>query len=114
MNKFQSLIVSDYDGTIRRNDNINELITSAKILKALVSYQISFMISTGRLFESIYRETNDYSIPFSFLSCANGNILFDSSYGLLWKKEVEPKIIQVLKPFNKYIISIEKKMNMET
>lgn len=107
MNNFKSLIVSDYDGTIKTTDNINEMIESLKVLRMLIEQNMGFMISTGRLFMSIEKEIKFFEIPFNFLSCANGNILFDEYFNTIWKSQVSSKIIQELKPYYKNILAID-------
>lgn len=107
MNSFNSLIISDYDGTIKQKENRIEMLESLKFIKMLIEHKIGFAISTGRLFESMKNEIGNLNIPFNFLSCANGNILFDKFFNLLWKTKVNPTIIQELKPFYKYILYID-------
>ncbi len=97
MINFNSLIVSDYDGTIKKSDNLKEMIESLYLLRLLLEHKVGFMISTGRLYESMAKEIRDLNIPFNYLSCANGNILFDEYFHPLWKEYVNPKIIQELK-----------------
>lgn len=107
MINFNSLIVSDYDGTIKKSDNLKEMIESLYLLRLLLEHKVGFMISTGRLYESMAKEIRDLNIPFNYLSCANGNILFDEYFHPLWKEYVNPKIIQELKPYYNHILSID-------
>lgn len=109
MKNYDSLIVSDYDGTIKDNNNVDDIVESIKLLKMLVNIRTGFMISTGRLLQSILEEINSFDLPFDYLSCANGNLLFDKKLQLLWKSKVEDKIIEELKPYFKYILDIELK-----
>lgn len=107
MNKFDSLIVADYDGTIKQKDNKIEMLESLKLMRILIERKIGFTISTGRLFTSMKEEIINLSIPFNYLSCANGNILFDEFFNLLWRTQVNPSFFQQLKPFYKNILCID-------
>lgn len=106
---FNSLIVSDYDGVIKNKDNLDELVENIELLKAFIGFRVGVMVSTGRLFESMFKEITDFEIPLNFLSCANGNVLFDDCFKLLWKTEVSSQIVQELKPYYNRILSIEAK-----
>lgn len=65
------------------------------------------MISTGRLYKSILQEILDNDIPFNYISCANGNLLFDEKYQVIFKTYVDSKIIKQLNPFYEQILEIE-------
>ena len=100
-----ALIVSDYDGTIKINNNVN---ININLIKSLLDDNIKFMISTGRVYKSIKEEINNNNILFSYVSCANGNILFNNKFELEYNTFVNQNIIKKLKPFYKYILDIEK------
>ena len=109
MDNFNSLVVSDYDGTIKRIDNLNEFKKSLKLLNEIINSKICFMISTGRMFDSMFKEIINYNIPFNYLTCANGNVLFDDCFNIIWKKKISPIILHELKAYYKYILSIDAK-----
>ncbi len=99
------LIVSDYDGTIKPKDkeifkknidSINNLRINDKI-----------MISTGRVYPSIKEETTKYNIPYDYLSCANGNILFNDRDDIILNSLVSSYVLNEIKEMNKYILEIE-------
>ena len=64
------------------------------------------MLSTGRLYRSIKSEIEKFDIPFQYLSCANGNILFDKDFQVIFKTYINSEIINDLKPFYRKILSI--------
>jgi len=109
MKKHKSLIVSDYDGTIKNIDKLNEFKENIKLIESLVNLQITFMISTGRVFESINKDIVDFNIPFNYLTCCNGNALFDEKRNIMWNTRINSLIEKELKAYYKYILSFEPK-----
>ena len=76
-----SMLVSDYDGTYangERNINLNSY-----AINGLLSTGHTFVLSSGRSYESLLRKTRINEIPYSYLGCADGNFLFDSEGNLL-------------------------------
>ena len=53
-----SLIVLDYDGTLKKNENVEELDKNLTILRSFLTDNINIMISTGRLYRSIRLEVD--------------------------------------------------------
>ena len=43
-----TLIVSDYDGTLKKDENIEELKKNLKILKSFLTDDVNIMVSTGK------------------------------------------------------------------
>lgn len=102
-----NLIVSDYDGTIKIANESESLRKNVELLKMMSSYQNKVMISTGRLYKSMLQEILNNNIPFDYISCANGNLLFDEKLQVIYKTEVDAKIVKQLKPFYNKIIEID-------
>lgn len=102
-----ALIVSDYDGTIKKDENIEELKKNLKILRSFLTDNINIMVSTGRLYKSIRSEVDKFGIPFNYMSCANGNILFDENFQIVFNTNINPKIINDLQPYYSQILEIE-------
>ena len=91
------LFVTDYDGTFFiDNVSINENI---KMLKKLHENDFKIMISTGRSYPSIKNQMNIYNIPYDYLSCADGSILYDNNDNILEMYLMDNKIIQPFKDF---------------
>ena len=99
-----TLIVSDYDGTLKKDENIEELKKNLKILKSFLTDDVNIMVSTGRLYKSIRLETDIFKIPFNYMSCANGNILFDENFQIIFKTNISSKIINDLQPYYSQIL----------
>lgn len=102
-----ALIVSDYDGTLKKDENIEELKKNLKILRSFLIDDINIMVSTGRLYKSIRSEADKFEIPFNYMSCANGNILFDENFQIIFKTNISSKIINDLQPYYSQILGIE-------
>lgn len=100
------LIVSDYDGTLKKDENIEDLKKNLKILRAFLIDNIDVMISTGRLYKSIRLEVDRFKIPFNYMSCANGNILFDKDFRTIFKTNINSKMLNDLRPYYNQILEI--------
>lgn len=101
------LIVSDYDGTLKKDEHIESIKPNVDLLKRISNNEVIFMLSTGRLYRSIKSEIEKLDIPFQYLSCANGNILFDKNFQVIFKTYINSEIINNLKPFYRKILSID-------
>lgn len=101
------LIVSDYDGTLKQDEHIESMKSNVDLLKRISHNKAIFMLSTGRLFRSMKSEIEKFDIPFQYLSCANGNILFDKNFQVLFKTYINSEILNNLKPFYRKILSID-------
>ena len=101
------LIVSDYDGTLKQDEHIESMKSNVDLLKRISHNKAIFMLSTGRLYRSIKSEIEKFDIPFQYLSCANGNILFDKDFQVIFKTYINSEIINNLKPFYRKILSID-------
>lgn len=102
-----ALIVSDYDGTLKKDDSIKNMKKNTDMLKSFFNDEIKIMISTGRLYKSIREEIDKFDVPFNYMSCANGNILFDENFKIIFKTNIDSKIISDLKPFYDQILGID-------
>lgn len=102
-----ALIVSDYDGTLKKDDSIENIKKNTDMLKFFLNDETKIMISTGRLYKSIREEIDKFDVPFNYMSCANGNILFDGNFKIIFKTNIDSKIINDLKPFYDQILGID-------
>ena len=100
------LIVSDYDGTLKIKNQDDVTIKNIEKLQ-LLNLKSKLLISTGRLYNSIKNEIEQFNIPFNYISCANGNILFDKNFNVMYKTNIDSKIDELLKPFYKEILNVE-------
>src|SRR5574344_1034320 len=88
------LLVSDYDGTLK--PDIKNLYLNIEAIKRFKEKGNTFMISTGRSFVSIKKEITKYNIPYDFLSCNDGAILFDNNDNILYKNIIEKELLILL------------------
>ena len=78
------LLVSDYDGTFNPDDKKKKyLYENIEAIKELMANGHKFMLSTGRNFYSIKEQIDRYHIPYNYLSCNDGAVLFDQDDNVL-------------------------------
>ena len=99
------LVVSDYDGTLKPKNESTFIDNIDSLIKLRNSSNV--MISTGRVYSSIKDEILKHDIPYDFLSCANGNTLFDNKDNIISNSFVESYVLNEIKEMNKYILEIE-------
>lgn len=88
------LLASDYDGTLKY-DKIN-LQLNIKAVQEFMQNGNIFAIVTGRCFESIKKEIDTYNIPYDYLSCNNGLVLFDNNDKLICSSFLHPKVLKLI------------------
>lgn len=89
MNK--KMLVSDYDGTLK--SNLKNLKLNIKAIKRFRKNGNLFVISTGRGYHSIKEECKQYDIPYDYLFCNDGAVLFDSNDNIIYKKNIASEIL---------------------
>lgn len=91
------LFVTDYDGTLYKDEtSLKENIIK---FKELQKQNIKIIISTGRSFPSIKNQVDLYHIPYDYLSCADGSILYDKDDNILIMFKMNDSIV---KPFQTF------------
>jgi len=75
------LFVTDYDDTLYINDD--EIKETINDIIELQKRDTVFMIATGRSLPSIKKEILKHNIPFDYLSCADGSLIYDNNYKLI-------------------------------
>lgn len=96
------LFVTDYDGTLYKDDESLE--KNIEAFNKLHELGIKIMISTGRSFSSIKNQVTIYNIPYDFLSCADGSILYDNNDNIVAMNKIDKKIV---KPFQDFYQDLE-------
>lgn len=76
-----NLLVSDYDDTLYTNNY--SIYLNIEAIKKFRNNGNLFVISTARNFDSIKKEIKKYNIPYDYLNCINGSLLFDNKDNLL-------------------------------
>ena len=86
------LAVSDYDGTLKTDNAV-----SSENIAAVTAWRKAgnlFGIATGRDFSLIMHEIDIWKIPFDFLICVNGAILYDDKVECLKIKNIPDMLIK--------------------
>ena len=91
------LFVTDYDDTLYTNDvSIKENI---KKINELRKNDFIIMIATGRSLPSIKNEVKEKKIPYDYLSCADGSIIYDTADKIVYASYVDREIIKTFEDF---------------
>jgi len=91
------LFITDYDGTLYNNDT--ELKENIIMIKKLQKMDFKIVISTGRSYPSIKNQVDIHNIPYDYLSCADGSVIYDNKGDMLAMFPMDNKII---KPFQEF------------
>jgi len=99
------LLASDYDNTL--NTFKLDLKVNIIYLKKFINDGNLFLLNTGREYKSIKKEIKKYNIPYSYLSCTNGNILLDNKDNLIYTTNLDEKLLnEFLKLKEKFDLDI--------
>ena len=77
----RKMLVSDYDGTLC--SDIKNLKLNVEAIKEFRKQGNLFTISTGRTYKSIMHQIDLFHIPYDYLICCDGTVLFDNESNLL-------------------------------
>lgn len=103
------LLASDYDKTLKNGSIILKL--NLKYLKKFIQDGNIFLLNTGRPYQSIKKEIIKYNIPYHYLSCNDGNILFNHKDQVIYisnlEKIIEKELLDLTNIFNFQIIPIK-------
>ena len=91
------LFITDYDDTLYLNDN--QIKENIKKLKDLHKKNFLVVISTGRSYPSIKEKIRQYKIPYDYLTCADGSIIYDNKGNIVQEFIMNPQIINVFQMF---------------
>ena len=100
------MIISDYDGTIKRFTEKPSLLENIDLKKDVNSISNfikkgnKFVISTKRVTSSILEEIKQYKIDYNYLISHGGLVSFDKNGKLLYANYLEEKLINFLKEIN--------------
>lgn len=84
------VIVSDFDGTLYRN---NEIIYQDKINKFVNTGNI-FIIATGRNMTSLKKDLDKFIISPSYYICNDGAIILDQYYNVIYRTDIDSSIVR--------------------
>lgn len=91
------MLVSDYDGTFyRKNDGKRGIALNCDAICEFRERGNLFVIATGRSFSSIKKEMTNYEIPYDYLICNDGSVVFDNHDMLLHAKMISNTEVEEL------------------
>ena len=93
------LFVTDYDGTLFVDDKIFK--ENINILNKLKENNIKIVIATGRSYPSIKNQVDTNNIPYDYLCCADGSVIYDNKDNLINIWEMNNDIIKPYQDFYK-------------
>lgn len=104
----KKMLVADYDGTLK--SDLKNLMINIESIKAFRKKGNLFTISTGRSYESIKRECEKYNIPYDFINCFDGSVLYDEDDNLIFSDTLSRQeliALSVTYPAEKSIVSAD-------
>lgn len=84
------VIVSDFDGTLYKDDKI---IYQDKINKFVISGN-TFIIATGRNMASLKKDLDKFTLNPSFYICNDGAIILDQFYNVIYRTDIDNSILR--------------------
>ena len=82
----RKLLASDYDGTL--NTFEYDLRFNIPFIKRFIESGHLFVLNTGRSYQSIRDEINRFNIPYSYLSCNDGNLLLNRGNKIIYTSNI--------------------------
>ncbi len=86
------LLVSDYDGTL--DNNYHNLLLNIDAIKEFMSKGNKFVLSSGRDFKGLKKVTDEYGIPYDYLSTVDGTFMFDKNDDLVYMHSINSDILK--------------------
>ena len=84
------VIVSDFDGTLYRN---NQILYQDKINKYVLSGNI-FIIATGRNMASLKKDLDKFKLNPSFYICNDGAIILDQFLNVIYRTDIDSSMVR--------------------
>lgn len=98
----KKLLVSDYDGTFNIHNNRSVIDSNIDTVKRFIDNGNIFSLASARSFNSLKREINKYKIPYNYLVCNNGGVVFDKDDNIIFFHPVlNSSLLKTLKYLNK-------------
>lgn len=98
----KKLLVSDYDGTFNIHNNKSVIDSNIDAVKRFIDSSNIFSLASARSFNSLKREIDKYKIPYNYLVCNNGGVVFDKDDNIIFFHPVlNSSLLKTLKYLNK-------------
>ncbi len=91
------IFITDYDGTLFINEN--KIKSTVKKLTKLQNDDFIIVIATGRSYSSIKNQTAIYNIPYDYLICADGSIIYNKKNTI---EKMYPMNDEIIKPLEEF------------
>ena len=97
------ILVSDYDNTIKRHYNTQNLFKKIdferdiKSINKFVNEGNKLIISTKKMHQIIKRELELYKIKYNFITSSNGLVTFDNKNNLIFANYLSSNVVQYIK-----------------
>ena len=91
------IFITDYDGTLFINEN--KIKSTVKKLTKLQNDDFIIVIATGRSYSSIKNQTTIYNIPYDYLICADGSIIYNKKNTI---EKMYPMNNEIIKPLEEF------------
>ncbi|MBD9149351.1 MAG: hypothetical protein EGQ14_00750, partial [Spirochaetia bacterium] len=97
----KKLLVSDYDGTFK-NDKDGSIKANIDEVSKFMSNGNIFTLASARSYNSLIRQVNRYNIPYDYLICNNGGVVYDKNGNIIFFHPVlNSTLLKTLKYINK-------------
>ena len=98
----KNFLISDYDGTYQMKPMLpEELKRNNFFIQRFIGKGNIFMMATGRVFESIYKDFIQFDLKANYISCAEANVLFNNNFELLYYNTISKQDILKIKDYYK-------------
>lgn len=87
------LLISDYDGTFKEENSSKNIKENKEAIKNFIKKGNMFVLATGRNYTSIKEETKKYNIPYKYLICNDGSVIFNEKDELVYKYPIPENIL---------------------
>ena len=91
------LFVTDYDDTLYTDNQ--SIVKNIQKIKELQKHQFIIVIATGRSYPSIKKEVVEKKIPYDYLSCADGSVIYDKNDEIVYASFMDEDIVPDFEKF---------------
>lgn len=88
------LLVSDFDGTLFYPFDLEIFYKNIEKIRDFVNAGNMFVIATGRDLESLNSVIEGLEIPYSFIACNDGSIIYDKNKKIIFQNDIDENIVK--------------------
>lgn len=90
------LLVSDFDDTLFYEYDKDRYLKNVEKIKEFVNKGNMFIIATGRSFENLKRDIKGLDIPYSYLVCNDGAVIYDRENNIVFQNNISDSLVEEL------------------